>query len=40
MGHVTHVDEKNGARKGLVGKGEEKRFMGRWEDNIKMDVSW
>ena len=40
MGHVTRVVEKNGAHRGLVRKGEEKRLRGRWEDNIKMDVSW
>ena len=39
---VVHKEEGRGVHKGLVGKPEGKRPMGRprrrWEDNIKMDL--
>jgi hypothetical protein len=41
--HVAHTREKRNAYRILVGKPEAKRLLGRpigrWEDNIKMDVS-
>jgi len=41
-GHVAHVCEKRGVYRGLVGKLEGKRPLGRprrrWEDNIKTDL--
>jgi hypothetical protein len=47
VGHATHMGEKRGAHRVLVGKFEGKRSLGnprpRWEDNIKIDlqtVSW
>jgi hypothetical protein len=46
-GHVASVGERTGAYKGLVGKPEGRRPLGkprrRWEDNIKMylqEVRW
>ena len=42
VGHVTRMEEGRGVQKGLVGKTEGKRPVGRpsrrWEDNIKMDL--
>ena len=41
-GHVARMEEGRGMHKGLVGKPEGKRPLGRpsrrWEDNIKMDL--
>jgi hypothetical protein len=41
-GHVTHMGEKRGVYRILVGKPEGKRPLGtprrRWEDNIKMGL--
>ena len=41
-GHVTHMGERRGVYRVLVGKPEGKRPLGRprhrWEDNIKMDL--
>ena len=41
-GHVTHMEERRGVHKVLVGKPEGKRPLGRsrrrWEGNIKMDL--
>jgi hypothetical protein len=41
-GYVASVDDRKRAYRGLVGRPEEKRPLGRsrrrWEDNIKMDV--
>ena len=41
-GHVAHMGEGRGMYRGLVGKPEGKRPLGRpkhrWEDNIKMDL--
>jgi len=41
-GHVARVRERRGVYRGLVGKPEGKRPLGRprriWEDNIKMDL--
>jgi hypothetical protein len=41
-GHVAHMAEGRGVYRGLVGRPEGKRSLGRprrrWEDNIKMDL--
>ena len=41
-GHVASMEEGRGVHKGLVGKLEGRRPLGRprrrWEDNIKMDL--
>ena len=41
-GHVARMGEDRGVHRGLVGKPEGKRPLGRprrrWEDNIKMDL--
>ena len=41
-GHVARMEERRGVHKGLVGKPEGKRPLGRrrrrWEDNIKIDI--
>jgi hypothetical protein len=41
-GHVARMGEDRGVYRGLVGKPEGKRPLGRprprWEDNIKMDL--
>ena len=41
-GHVARMGEKRGVYRGLVGKPEGKRPLGRprlrWEDDIKMDL--
>jgi len=41
-GHVVRIGEVRGVYRGLVGKSEGKRPLGRpkrrWEDNIKMDL--
>jgi hypothetical protein len=41
-GHVARMGEGRGAYRGLVGRRESKRPLGRprrtWEDNIKMDL--
>jgi hypothetical protein len=41
-GHVARMGENRGVHRGLVGKPEGKRPLGRsrrrWEDNIKMDL--
>ena len=41
-GHVARMGERRGVYRGLVGKPEGKRPLGRprrrWEDNIKMDL--
>ena len=41
-GHVARIGEDRGVHRGLVGKPEGKRPLGRpsrrWEDNIKMDL--
>ena len=41
-GHVARMEEGRGVHKGLVGKSERKRPLGRprrrLEDNIKMDL--
>ena len=41
-GHVTHMGERRGVYRVLVGKPEGKRPLGRlrrrWEHNIKMDL--
>ena len=41
-GHVARVVERRGVYRGLVGKPQGKRPLGRtrhrWEDNIKMDI--
>ena len=41
-GHVARIGEDRGVHRGLVGKPEGKRPLGRprrrWEDNIKMDI--
>jgi hypothetical protein len=42
LGHVTHMEERIGIYRVLVGKPEGKRPLGRpwhrWENNIKMDL--
>ena len=42
VGHVTRMGEIRGVYRGLVGKPEGKRQLGRprcrWENNIKMDL--
>jgi len=42
VGHFALVGEKTGVYRGLVGKPERKRPLGRprhrWEDNIKTDL--
>ena len=42
VGHVTHMGERRGAHRVLVGKPEGRRPLDRprrrWEDNIKMDL--
>ena len=42
VGHTARVGERRGLYRGLVGKPEGKRQLGRhrfrWEDNIKMDL--
>ena len=42
VGHVACMGERRGVYRGLVGKPEEKRPLGRprcrWEDNIKIDL--
>jgi len=42
VGHVSHMRERRGECRVLVGKPEGKRPLGRpryrWEDNIKMDL--
>jgi hypothetical protein len=42
VGHVARMGERRGVNRGLVGKPERKRPLGRprrrWEDNIKMDL--
>jgi len=41
-GHVAHMGERRGVYKGLVGKPEGDRPLGRprrrWEDGIKLDL--
>jgi hypothetical protein len=41
-GHVARMGEERGVHRGLVGKPEGKRPLGRprrrWEDNIKLDL--
>jgi hypothetical protein len=41
-GHVARLGERRGVFRGLLGKLEGKRPLGRprcrWEDNIKMDL--
>jgi hypothetical protein len=41
-GHVARMGEEKGVHRGMVGKPEGKRPLGRprrrWEDNIKMDL--
>jgi len=41
-GHVACMGERRGVYRGLVGKLERKRSLGRsrcrWEDNIKIDL--
>jgi len=41
-GHVARVGERRGVYRGLVGKHEGRRPLGRtrrrWEDNVKMDL--
>jgi len=41
-GHVTRMGERRGLYRGLVGKSERRRQLGRprrrWEDNIKMGL--
>ena len=41
-GHVARMGEDKGVHRGLVGKPDGKRLMGRprhrWEDNIQMDL--
>ena len=41
-GHGTHMGERRGIQRVLVGKPEGKRPLGRpqrkWDDNIKMDL--
>ena len=41
-GHIAYMGERTGLYRGLVGKPEGKRPLGkprhRWEDNIKMDL--
>ena len=41
-GHVVRMGERRGVYRGLVGKTEGKRPLGRprrtWEDNIKMNI--
>ena len=42
VGHVSHMGERRGIYRILVGNPEAKRLLGRprhrWEDNIKMDL--
>jgi hypothetical protein len=38
VGHVARIEEERGVYRVLVGKPEGKRPLGRWEDNIKMDL--
>jgi hypothetical protein len=38
VGHVARMGEKRNAYRILVGKPEGKRPLGRWVDNIKMDL--
>jgi hypothetical protein len=41
-GHVARIEERRGMYRGLVGKSEGKRPLGRhglrWEDSIKIDL--
>jgi hypothetical protein len=37
-GHVARMGEGRGAYRVLVGRPEGRRPLGRWEDNIKMDL--
>jgi len=37
-GHVAHMDGERGAYRVLVEKPEGKRPLGRWVDNIRMDL--
>ena len=41
-GHVAHMGERRGIYRGLAGKPEGKRLLGRpshrWEDNTEMDL--
>jgi hypothetical protein len=37
-GHVAHMGEKRNTYRILMGKAEGKRPLGRWVDNIKMDL--
>jgi len=41
-GHIARIGDSRGAYRGLVGRPEVKRPLGRpkhrWEDNIKMNV--
>ena len=41
-GHLARIEERRGVHKGLVGKPEGNRPLGRprrrWEDNIKMNL--
>jgi len=38
VGHVVRTMERRGVYRVLVGKSEGKRPLGRWKDNIKMDL--
>jgi hypothetical protein len=42
VGHVARMGDRGGVYRGLLGKPEGKRPLGRprrrWEDNIKMDL--
>ena len=42
VGHVASMGKRTGAYRGLVGKPERKKELGRrrnrWDDNIKMDL--
>ena len=37
-GHATNMGEERGAYRVLVGKPEGNRPLGRWVDNIRMDL--
>jgi hypothetical protein len=42
VGHVARIEEGRGVYRGLVGRPEGKRLLGRprrrWEDNMKIDI--
>ena len=37
-GYVAHMEKSRNAYRDLVGRPKGRRPLGRWEDNIKMDL--